>query len=123
MVMELLFPRGSRHQLFEPKLVDVTPPPFFAWFDRPRDGVLGRTEMPDRVLPFGRIAAPDIAAFHAHAELKPGVSSKDAVVAARSTGLDVANVVDVQARHGFGLHHDDVKVRTCCTSVESIDGM
>jgi hypothetical protein len=43
-------PSSSRkHEPFEPKPVDVTPGPFFAWLDRLSDRVLSRAEMRDRV--------------------------------------------------------------------------
>jgi hypothetical protein len=86
--------------------------------------VLGRPEMLNRVLVPGRIAAPDVAAFHAHPKLVPWGSDEDAAVAARTTGLDVPDVVDVRARHALvGLHHDEGRVRIRWVSVESIDGM
>lgn len=115
---------GARHELLEPKLVNVAPSPLFPRFDGTRDGMLRRPEMPQRMSVLGRVAAPDIAAFHAHPELQPRVLHQHAVVATRSARVYVADEIDVRARHGvLRQRHDERKVRISWPAVESNDGM
>jgi hypothetical protein len=58
--------------------VDVAPAPIFAGFDGAHDGVFGSVEMFCGVFIFGGVAAGDIAADHAHAEVDPSVAHFDA---------------------------------------------
>ncbi len=86
--------------------------------------MLRRPEMPDRVLVLGRIATADVTALHAHPELQPDVAQSHAVGAARPARLNVANAIDVRARHWvFGVAHYEWKVPMLGISVQSIDGM
>jgi hypothetical protein len=63
------------------KIVDVAPAPVFAGFERAHDGVLGAMEMLGGMLIFGGVAATDVAALHAQAEVHPGVAHFQALFA------------------------------------------
>jgi hypothetical protein len=115
---------GGDDELFEPKLIDVAPTPFFTGFDGTGDGMLRRPEMPDGMLVFRRVAAADVTALHAHPELQPCVACHDTVIAIRTARPHVTNTIAVRARHWvFRQHHDDGKVRSPFLDVESNDVM
>jgi hypothetical protein len=91
--------KGSGEIEFE--FVDEAPAPGFAGFEGLHDGVLGGMKMFGGVLVFGGIAAADVAALEAQAEVDPGVSHFQALFAAAGVGLDGANLRKVRAvRHG-----------------------
>jgi hypothetical protein len=62
--------------------INEAPAPVFAWFERTHDGVLGAVEMLSGVFVLGRVAAADVAALHAQAEMDPGVAHFQALFAA-----------------------------------------
>jgi hypothetical protein len=91
-------PKGSREVEFE--FVDEAPAPGFAGFEGFHDGVLGRMKMFGGVLVLGRVAAADVAAFEAQAQVDPGVSHFQALFAAAGVRLDGANLRKMRAaRH------------------------
>src|SRR5256885_15139720 len=113
-----------KEQPLEPQLVDIAPRPFLAGLDRARDGMVGGAKVRDRMLVGRRVAAADIAALHAHSELRPAAAHLHAVVATQSARLDLADAIDVRARHwSFGVAHVGWRVHTAGRYVESIDGM
>jgi len=73
---EAELPFGRRFGLGEVEfeIVDETPAPVFTGFEGTHDGVLGAVEVFGGVLVFGGVAAADVAAFHAQAEMHPGVA-------------------------------------------------
>jgi hypothetical protein len=124
MLSSIVNQSSGQGELFEPKPIDVAPAPFLARLDGPRDGMPRCLKVTDRVLVLGSVAAPDVAAVHAHPKLQPGLSDEDTVVATRTARLHVADAIDVRARHWvFDRQHDEWKVRTPCACVESIDDM
>jgi hypothetical protein len=72
-------PKGSGEVEFD--LVDVAPAPGFAGFERFHDGVFGFMEMLGGVLVFGGVAAADVAAFQAEAQVDPSVAHLEAFLA------------------------------------------
>ena len=55
--------------------------------------MLGAVEMLGGVLVFGRVAAADVSAFHAQAEMHPGVAHFQALFAALGVRRNFVNVV------------------------------
>jgi hypothetical protein len=97
---------SSIHTLkFEFDFVDVAPAPIFAGFDGFHDGVVGCVEMFCGVFIFGGIAAGNVAADHAEAEMNPGVAQFDAF------GADVSV--------SFNAFFDLIQVRACWHVVAS----
>src|SRR5690242_8079818 len=62
-------------------LVDITPDPRFAWFNRADQGVLDFLEVFGRMLVFRRIATAHVAAREAQAQVHPRVSGLNALFA------------------------------------------
>jgi hypothetical protein len=85
--------------------VDVAPAPIFAGLDGFHDGVIGCMEMFCGVFVFGGIAAGNVAADHAEAEMNPGVAHFHAF------GADV--------RVSFNAFFDLIQVRACWHVVAS----
>jgi hypothetical protein len=92
----------EEHLGFEHNLVDVAPHPVFARLDGLHDGVLAVAEMLGGMLVFGRIAAADVAAFAANAEMHPSVAHLKALFAALGLWLDVFDLALMPA----GLAHE-----------------
>jgi hypothetical protein len=78
-------------------LIDVTPAPVLAGFERLHDRVLGRMKMLGGVLVLGRIAAAYVAAGQAQAEMHPSVTHLQALFAASRVRLYVANLIRMRA--------------------------
>jgi hypothetical protein len=74
------------------EFVDEAPAPVFAGFEGAHDGVLGAVEVLGGVLVFGGVAAADVAAFHAQAEMHPGVAHFQALLAAFGVRRYLVNV-------------------------------
>jgi hypothetical protein len=55
-------------------LVDVTPAPGFAGFERTHDGVFRAMEVFGGVFVFRRIAAADVSTFEAQTKMDPGIA-------------------------------------------------
>jgi hypothetical protein len=94
----------SREIEFE--FVDEAPAPGFARFEGLHDGVLGGMKMFGGVFVFGGIAAADVAALEAQAQVDPGVAHFQALFAAAGVGLDGAYFRKMLA------------VRHSCTSIK-----
>jgi hypothetical protein len=56
------------------KIIDIAPPPRFAGLERLHDRMIGGVEMFGCMFIFGRIAAADVSAFPAQAQMDPAVS-------------------------------------------------
>jgi hypothetical protein len=72
--------------------VNEAPAPVFAWLERTHDGVLGAVEMLGGVLVFGGVAAADVAALHAQAQMDPGVAHFQTLFAALGVWRYFVNV-------------------------------
>jgi hypothetical protein len=84
------------------EFVDVAPAPGFAGFEGFHDGVLGFMEMLGGVLVFGGVAAADVAALEAEAQVDPGVAHLEALFAPLSVRLDGANQTEMRtSNHNF----------------------
>ncbi len=82
-------------------LIDITPAPILARLERFHDGVFGVMEMLGRVLILRRIAAANMAAFQAQAEMNPHVPAFQAFLAAfRRARFYVVYVVKMRT----GIH-------------------
>jgi hypothetical protein len=82
-------------------LVDVTPAPVFARFERTHDGVVGLVEVFRSVLVLGRIATTYVAATEAQPQMDPRIAHLEAFLAAVGVRGDFAYLVGVSAsRHG-----------------------
>jgi hypothetical protein len=96
--------RAGQSALGEVKLhlVYETPAPTFSGLDGPHDGMLGGMEVFRGVLVLRRIAAADMAAFHAQSQVNPGVAGFQAFFAAASVRLHILDVAGVGAfLHGI----------------------
>jgi len=92
---------------FKDHLIDVTPGPVLARFQRFYDRVLGGVKVFGGVLVLGRIAATDVAATEAQAQVYPFITHLQAFFAAVSVRFDVANLIDVGTTvHGSILNLD-----------------
>jgi hypothetical protein len=83
---------GSIQNSIDIGRVEIAPPPFFAPFGRLNDGVLRGRKVGARMLVLRRIAAADMAALKAHAQMYPRVAGLEAALAAfrgRFDGFDV----------------------------------
>src|SRR5438105_15313033 len=74
----------SRRQLHR-QLVDVAPAPILAGLDRRHDGMMRRMEMHSRVPILRVIAATDMPAGSAQAQMNPGVAEPEALLATATT--------------------------------------
>jgi hypothetical protein len=78
-------------------LIDVTPAPILARFDRLHDGMFGPVKMLRGVFVFRRIAASHMAAFQAHSEVNPGVTHLQAFFASGSARANILYGVEMLA--------------------------
>jgi hypothetical protein len=83
--------------------VDVAPFPVLAGLDRTHDGVLGGEKVLGGVLVLRRIAATDVAAEKTHAEMHPGISHFEALLATFRIGMDLVYVFEMRAGTGHRL--------------------
>ncbi len=94
--------RRRSHQL-EHDLVEVAPEPVLARFVGADDGVGRQLEVPGGVAPGRVVAAADVSALLAQAQVDPIPSSRGKAVLASWRGRgDVADLVDVSAGHWHG---------------------
>ena len=85
----------------ERHFVDKAPAPVFAALDGLHNGMLSGVEVLGGVFVLGGVAATDVAALEAEAEVDPGVAGLEALLAAFGVGVNVADLVEVGARrHG-----------------------
>src|SRR5258706_12649265 len=83
-------------------LVDIAPAPAFAGLERSDDWVLGRVEVLRRVLVLRVVAAADMAAGAAQAQVHPGVTHLQAFLAAVGAGpvgFDCAKMAATHPRY------------------------
>jgi hypothetical protein len=76
-------------------IVDVTPAPIFTRFERSHDGVFCFFEVLGGVLVFRGIAAADVAADFAEAQMNPRIAHLQALFAAIGVRGAVLNLVQV----------------------------
>jgi hypothetical protein len=72
--------------------VNEAPAPVFAGLEGAHDGVLSAVEMLGGVFVFGGVAAADVSAFHAQAEMYPGIAHFQALFAALGVRRYFVNV-------------------------------
>jgi hypothetical protein len=65
----------------QPELVSVTPSPVLIWLEGLNDRVVGRVEMLGGMLILRIVAAADMPAFKADAQVYPGVTDFQAILA------------------------------------------
>jgi hypothetical protein len=75
--------------------VDVAPAPAFPWFYGAHDGVLGLVEVFGGVFSFRGVAAADVSAGEAHAQMNPAVTGLEALFAATGMWKHILNLVEV----------------------------
>ena len=81
-------------------LVDVTPAPGFAGFERTHDGMFRAMEVFGGVFVFGRIAAADVSTFETETKMDPGIAHFQTFFAAFGVRGDFVDVGEVRAgRH------------------------
>jgi hypothetical protein len=78
-------------------LIDVAPAPVFARLVRLDDGMFGCVEVLRGVPVLGRIAAADVAAGHAQAQMNPGVTALQAFFTSARMGFHISNLIRVRA--------------------------
>jgi hypothetical protein len=90
--------RARARVLLDERLVHVAPAPVFPGLERLDDRVAGRVRVPACVAVRGRVAAADMAAGHAQAQMHPARPGPQALLAAlRGPGCDRADLYDVRA--------------------------
>jgi hypothetical protein len=95
------FFRPARHRV-EITAMDVAPPPCLAAIDGGNHGMPRRIEMRERVRMFGILAAPDMTAGKADAQLVPYRLDRLALFAAGRSRFGVPNCAEVLAPIGHG---------------------
>jgi hypothetical protein len=98
-VVRCLVLRESRR--FEEDLIDIAPDPVLARFEGLDDGVVGGMKVLGGVLVFRRVAAADVAADKAEAEVDPAVARLEAILATVRARGDIVDLVEM----GAGLVH------------------
>src|SRR6266545_4190807 len=88
--------------LLDVDLVDVAPAPALPGLRRLHDRVAGRLEMLGRVLALRGIAAADVSAAEAHAQLYPRIARLEAALAAFRRRRDLPDLVLVSASFAHG---------------------
>jgi hypothetical protein len=82
-------------------LIGIAPAPALAWLERPDDRVPNLVEMGGGVLVGGAVAASDVTANHAEAEVHPRAAHPQAVLATVGACFDFMDLVEVAAN----FHH------------------
>jgi hypothetical protein len=83
--------------------VNVAPEPALAGLGGGDDRVLGGAKVPGGVLVLGGVAAADVAAFEASAEMHPAVAQRDALLADMDFGRGILRVGKVFAESHGGM--------------------
>jgi hypothetical protein len=91
--LDLLVKKSS--ELLEHDLVDVAPAPIFARLEGLDNRVVGRVEMLCSVFVFRRIAAADVPADEALAQVHPGVANPQAILTAVCARRNISYLVKV----------------------------
>src|SRR5438445_140673 len=93
--------RRTRRPELEHQLIWIAPEPIFARLIRADDRMLGGAEMFGCVLSRRVVAAADVPAAGAHAQMDPAAARLEALHAAIAAGPHVTNLVEVHAlSHG-----------------------
>src|ERR1700722_3455088 len=87
------FAPNWKKSLVDVYLVDVAPAPIFSGFDGAHDRMPLGVEVSCGMTVLGRIAAPDLAAFQAHAEVDPAVSGLETFFAALGVRLHMLYMI------------------------------
>src|SRR5713226_9335865 len=93
---------AGRRALFDIDLIDVAPAPALPGLNRLHDRVAGRLEMPRRVLALRGIAAADVPAGEAHAQLYPGLARLETALAPFRRRRHLPDLVLVSACFAHG---------------------
>jgi hypothetical protein len=80
----------------KPKLVNITPAPVLSRLKGLDDRVVGGMEMPGRVFILRVVTAAHMATGEAEAQVDPGVTGFQAILAAVGTGGDVSYLVEMR---------------------------
>ena len=95
--MNLLMKYLSRR--LEHDLVDVAPAPVFTGLEGLDNGMASRMEMPGSMLILRGVAAANMPADKALAQVYPGIANFQAILAAISTRRHFSNLVEVRTNH------------------------
>jgi len=92
----------------EHDLIDITPAPIFTGLEGLDNGMAARMEMFGSVLVFRRVAAANMPANKAFAQVYPRVTNFQAILAAISTGCDIPDLIEMRTIlcHLFFLFFD-----------------
>src|SRR5262249_17559909 len=92
----------SATKLFDRNFIDVTPFPVFARFHRAHERMTSRMKVLRRMFIFGGIAATDVPAGEAHAEMNPGIAGFKTVFAPLGAGFYIVDFFQMRTvRHTF----------------------
>src|ERR1700737_356056 len=91
--------KGSHRQRVQRVFVYIAEAPLLAGLQRADDRVTGGVEMLGRVLVLGRVAAADVTAAHAQAQVHPGIAHRHALLAALRPRRDSLHVLQMLAGH------------------------
>jgi hypothetical protein len=94
---------ASRRGEVELDFVDVAPTPVFAGFVRLHDGMVNSMEVFRRVLVLRGVAAADMAASHAQAQVNPCVAHFQTLFAAAGVRFYMPDLVHVSTSHDLKL--------------------
>ena len=75
------------------ELVDVTPAPVFPWLEGLDNGVVGRVKMLGSVLILRIVTAADMPAFQTEAQVDPGITRFQAILASIDVRCDLTYLV------------------------------
>src|SRR5881628_227915 len=84
---------STQHSELSTRFIDIAPQPPFPPLERAHDGVFRAVEVFRGVLVLRRVAAADVAAGEAEAQVYPGVALRDALLAAFGRVRRTVNLV------------------------------
>jgi len=88
-----LLSNPDRVSKVQPELVNVTPAPVLIWLEGLHDRVVGRMEMPGGMRILRLVAAADMPAFKADAQVDPGAADFQAILAPIRARCDLTYLV------------------------------
>src|SRR6267143_2566485 len=91
--------KGSHRQRVHRVFVYIAEAPLLSWLQRAHDRVARGVEMLGRVLVLGRVAAADVTAAHAEAQVHPDIAHRKALLAALRAGRDGLHALQMLAGH------------------------
>src|SRR6266446_3659362 len=91
--------KGSHRQRIQRVFVYIAEAPLLSGLQRADDRVARGVKMLGRVLVLGRVAAADVAAAHAQAQVHPGIAHRQALLAALRAGRDGLHALQMLAGH------------------------